>query len=65
MCVFFFFRTADGSCNNLNNPTWGMAGALQKRYLPAAYGKFMGGNSCVAGDSTANASAESIADVHC
>ncbi|KAH3858557.1 peroxidasin homolog pxn-2-like [Dreissena polymorpha] len=31
------FRSINGTCNNLNNPTWGMAGAAQRRLLPAAY----------------------------
>ena len=33
------YRTADGSCNNLDNPTWGQAGIIQERLVPAAYGK--------------------------
>ncbi|KAH3748072.1 hypothetical protein DPMN_182509 [Dreissena polymorpha] len=33
------FRSINGTCNNLNNPTWGMAGAAQRRLLPAAYGE--------------------------
>ncbi|KAH3747976.1 hypothetical protein DPMN_182412 [Dreissena polymorpha] len=31
------FRSINGTCNNLKNPTWGMAGAAQRRLLPAAY----------------------------
>ena len=31
------FRTIDGSCNNMRNPTWGMAGTAQIRFLPSAY----------------------------
>ncbi|KAH3822386.1 hypothetical protein DPMN_124164 [Dreissena polymorpha] len=30
------FRTIYGTCNNLDNPAWGMAGAAQRRLLPAA-----------------------------
>lgn len=26
------YRTFDGSCNNLNNPTWGQAGTVQRRF---------------------------------
>jgi hypothetical protein len=33
------YRSADGSCNNLNNPEWGMAGRSQERLLPNKYGK--------------------------
>jgi len=32
------YRTADGTCNNENNPSWGMAGIQQRRILAAAYG---------------------------
>jgi len=32
------WRTADGSCNNLNNPTWGKANRAHKRLLPPHYG---------------------------
>ncbi|XP_043797588.1 peroxidase isoform X1 [Apis laboriosa] len=32
------YRTYDGSCNNLNNPTWGMANTRYGRLLPANYG---------------------------
>ncbi|XP_071090965.1 salivary peroxidase/catechol oxidase-like [Haliotis cracherodii] len=31
------YRTADGSCNNLNNPTWGMSNTPQRRYLIPQY----------------------------
>ncbi|KAK3095477.1 hypothetical protein FSP39_015149 [Pinctada imbricata] len=31
------YRTYDGSCNNLANPTWGMAGQTQLRMMPAEY----------------------------
>ena len=36
-CVKSLYRTADGSCNNLAHPTWGMSHRDQKRYLPSAY----------------------------
>ncbi|CAK9801255.1 Pxd [Anthophora quadrimaculata] len=32
------YRTYDGSCNNLRNPTWGMANTRYGRLLPANYG---------------------------
>ena len=32
------YRTANGSCNNLENPTWGMANIAQARVVEAAYG---------------------------
>ncbi|XP_033725362.1 peroxidasin-like [Pecten maximus] len=32
------FRTADGLCNNINNPTWGRAGTPHARFLPPLYG---------------------------
>ncbi|XP_045190108.2 peroxidasin homolog pxn-2-like [Mercenaria mercenaria] len=32
------FRTINGTCNNKNNYTWGMAGAQHRRLLPDAYG---------------------------
>ncbi|KAK3577764.1 hypothetical protein CHS0354_003769 [Potamilus streckersoni] len=31
------YRTPDGSCNNLDNPTWGKCFEPQRRILPAAY----------------------------
>lgn len=31
------YRSYDGSCNNLNNPTWGMAQSRYARLLPAIY----------------------------
>ncbi|UYV64038.1 HPX2 [Cordylochernes scorpioides] len=31
------YRTADGSCNNLNNPTWGRESTCFIRILPAMY----------------------------
>ncbi|XP_060072565.1 peroxidase-like protein [Ylistrum balloti] len=31
------YRSADGSCNNLDYPTWGASMKQQLRYLPAAY----------------------------
>ena len=38
------YRTPDGSCNNKNNPTWGMAGAVQKRNLAVLdYGRYTDG----------------------
>ncbi|XP_033757666.1 lactoperoxidase-like [Pecten maximus] len=33
----YAYRTADGTCNNLHNPTWGAAMRPHLRYLPAAY----------------------------
>ena len=33
------YRTADGSCNNINSPAWGMAGSQQRRLIQSAYGK--------------------------
>lgn len=32
------YRRADGSCNNLNEPRWGMAGVAQRRVLEPVYG---------------------------
>ncbi|KAK9306660.1 hypothetical protein QLX08_002738 [Tetragonisca angustula] len=32
------YRTFDGSCNNLYNPTWGMANTTYGRLLPPRYG---------------------------
>ena len=31
------YRTADGSCNNIGHPTWGMAMTRQARFLPSQY----------------------------
>ncbi|KAK7071018.1 hypothetical protein SK128_013626 [Halocaridina rubra] len=31
------YRTADGSCNNLNNPSWGMMGTPVQRIVPPKY----------------------------
>ncbi|XP_052791801.1 peroxidase-like [Mya arenaria] len=31
------YRTFDGSCNNLQNPTWGMAKTVRGRLLPSNY----------------------------
>ncbi|XP_076461621.1 thyroid peroxidase-like [Babylonia areolata] len=37
-CVAGKYRTADGSCNNLEgHPAWGMAGRPQERLLPPVY----------------------------
>ena len=37
------YRTADGTCNNLDNPLWGSAGIQHLRLLPNAYrnGKYI------------------------
>ena len=32
------YRTADGNCNNLENPDWGQAGSAQIRLVSSAYG---------------------------
>ncbi|XP_066589731.1 peroxidase-like isoform X2 [Prorops nasuta] len=37
-CVKSRYRTYDGSCNNLQNPTWGMANTRYGRLLRANYG---------------------------
>ncbi|XP_055951499.1 peroxidase-like isoform X1 [Argiope bruennichi] len=34
------YRTIDGSCNNINHPTWGIVNECYMRYLPAAYEGF-------------------------
>ncbi|XP_037572248.1 peroxidase-like [Dermacentor silvarum] len=31
------YRESDGSCNNLDNPSWGQAYSCERRLLPAAY----------------------------
>ena len=31
------YRSADGSCNNIDNPGWGMAFTSQDRLLASAY----------------------------
>ncbi|XP_046343574.2 thyroid peroxidase-like [Haliotis rufescens] len=36
------YRTPDGSCNNLNNPQWGAAGAQLSRVLPSVYADGIG-----------------------
>lgn len=36
-CQRSSYRTIDGSCNNLDNPTWGMAQTRYARLLPAIY----------------------------
>ena len=33
------YRSADGSCNNKDNPAWGQAGQAQSRIVDPAYGK--------------------------
>ncbi|KAF3430721.1 hypothetical protein E2986_12644 [Frieseomelitta varia] len=38
MCEESRYRTFDGSCNNLYNPTWGMANTTFGRLLPPRYG---------------------------
>ncbi|KAG8176701.1 hypothetical protein JTE90_003837 [Oedothorax gibbosus] len=43
------FRTADGTCNNLNRPGWGAAGACFRRLLPARYEGEFGFRQSVAG----------------
>lgn len=32
------FRTADGTCNNLQNPLWGASITAQARFLTPTYG---------------------------
>lgn len=36
-CYDSKYRTIDGSCNNLRNPTWGMPNSRYNRLLPARY----------------------------
>ncbi|XP_060585355.1 peroxidasin homolog pxn-1-like [Ruditapes philippinarum] len=36
------YRSADGSCNNLRNPEWGMAGRSQERVVPNTYDDDLG-----------------------
>lgn len=36
-CKNSVYRTADGSCNNLDNPTWGKTFSCYRRLLPADY----------------------------
>ncbi|XP_012238866.1 peroxidase isoform X2 [Bombus impatiens] len=38
VCEKARYRTYDGSCNNLRNPTWGMANTRYGRLLPPNYG---------------------------
>ncbi|XP_029047314.2 peroxidase [Osmia bicornis bicornis] len=38
ICEKSRYRSFDGSCNNLHNPTWGMANTRYGRLLPANYG---------------------------
>ncbi|UYV64034.1 hypothetical protein LAZ67_2006368, partial [Cordylochernes scorpioides] len=50
-CDFYNrFRSLDGSCNNLQHPTWGTAASCFNRILPAAYED----GWCGAGDSRVN-----------
>ncbi|KAL5015945.1 hypothetical protein ScPMuIL_005534 [Solemya velum] len=37
MCLHKKYRTFDGTCNNLQNPTWGASNIALRRFLPAAY----------------------------
>ena len=37
MCFHKKYRTFDGSCNNLQNPSWGSANSPLQRMLPAQY----------------------------
>uniref|UniRef100_A0A0K0FH85 peroxidase n=1 Tax=Strongyloides venezuelensis TaxID=75913 RepID=A0A0K0FH85_STRVS len=37
ICYHKFFRTPDGSCNNIENPTWGAAKTRYLRLLPSFY----------------------------
>jgi len=31
------YRSIDGSCNNILNPTWGQTLTAQRRFVPAAF----------------------------
>lgn len=37
-CPYALYRTYDGSCNNLENPDWGVPNSTYSRLLPAHYG---------------------------
>jgi peroxidase len=37
MCYHRKYRTLDGTCNNLQNPTWGSSVTGFKRLLPPIY----------------------------
>lgn len=37
ICFHRRYRTMDGTCNNLQNPTWGAANTAFNRLLPAIY----------------------------
>ena len=37
MCFHKKYRTMDGSCNNLQNPSWGASNSPLKRLLPPQY----------------------------
>jgi peroxidase len=37
ICYHSKYRTIDGSCNNLKNPTWGSSLSSFQRYLPPEY----------------------------
>ncbi|XP_064486692.1 peroxidase-like [Ornithodoros turicata] len=37
ICHYGSFRSMDGSCNNINNPDWGMAFSCMRRLLPPRY----------------------------
>ncbi|XP_053395477.1 peroxidasin-like isoform X2 [Mercenaria mercenaria] len=37
MCFHKKYRTLDGTCNNLQNPSWGSANSALQRLLPAQY----------------------------
>lgn len=37
MCFHKKYRTLDGTCNNLQNPSWGSANSALNRLLPARY----------------------------
>lgn len=41
------YRSADGTCNNLKNPTWGAAFTQFRRAMPPDYGDGKRGPSCI------------------